>query len=220
MFLGHFAVAFAAKRVASRASLGTLVFAAQFLDLIWPILVLLGVERVRIDPGNTRMTPLAFESYPISQSLVLALLWSGVIATVHRMRSRSARAALVVGAAVFSHWVLDWLTHRPDLQLVPGAETRAGLGLWNNPPLTVAIESCMFLLAVASYVIQTRPRDAIGRFGLSAFIIFLTVVYALNLTSPPPPSSQIVAASALALWLLVPWAAWVDRHREPRSHVR
>ena len=214
MFVGHFAVAFAAKRVTPKTSLGTLVLGAQFLDLIWPPLVLLGVERVRIEPGATRITPLAFDSYPISHSLVMAVAWSALIGGIYFWRKRTCAGAAVLGLAVFSHWVLDWITHRPDLQLIPGRPARAGLGLWDHPVAAIAIESAMFAGAVVSYSLQTRARDAVGRWGWISFATFLSLVYAANVTGPPPPNASVVAWMALALWLLVPWAAWFDRHRQ------
>jgi membrane-bound metal-dependent hydrolase YbcI (DUF457 family) len=217
MFIGHFAVAFAGKRVAPRISLGTLFFGAQFLDLIWPILVLLGVEHLHIEPGVTKMNPLAFDAYPISHSLLLSLLWALLIGKIYYWKTRYRAGALMLGAAVFSHWVLDWLTHRPDLQLAPGSPLRVGLGLWNHPALTVLIEGSMYLLGVGSYAIQTRARDAAGRWGLVALVLVLGGFYVMNLNAPPPPNARVVAWMALALWLFVPWAAWVDRHRQSQQ---
>lgn len=213
MFLGHFAVALAAKRAAPKTSLGALVFGAQFLDLIWPPLVLLGAERFHVEPGVTKLTPLAFDSYPISHSLLMAVVWSVVIAAIYAWRKRYRAGAAAMGIAVFSHWVLDWITHRPDLQLAPGSSARAGLGLWNHPAAAIAIESAMFLAAAVSYTLQTRAHDAVGRWGWISFAAFLAFIYVANVTGPPPPGASVVAWMALALWLLVPWPAWFDRHR-------
>ncbi|HEX6361785.1 MAG TPA: hypothetical protein VFZ93_02430, partial [Albitalea sp.] len=130
MFIGHFGVGFAAKRVAPAVSLGTLFLAAQFIDLLWPTLLLAGVERVEIRPGAN--PPLAFVHYPVSHSLVAVLGWAALIGGLHFGLRRRLRAALVVGAAVLSHWVLDLLVHEPDLPLAPGA-ARVGLGLWHWP---------------------------------------------------------------------------------------
>jgi hypothetical protein len=217
MFIGHFAVALAAKRAAPKTSLGTLLFGAQFLDLLWPPLALLGIERFRIVPGITKMTPLDFESYPISHSLLMSVVWAALIGIVYFAARRYRRGALVMTAAVFSHWVLDWVTHRPDLQLAPGSETRVGLELWNHPTATIAIESAMFLAAIVSYVTQTRAKDAIGRFAFTGFIVATALIYVMDVSGPLPPSWQVVAWSALALWLFVFCAAWADRHREPSS---
>src|SRR6266702_1654805 len=139
MFLGHFAVALAAKRAAPRTSLGTLLSAALWLDLLWPVLILFGTEQVRIDPGNTAFTPLDFESYPWSHGLLPVLGWSVAAAVFYRARTGYRRGAAVVGFLVFSHWVLDFVTHRPDLPLWPDGP-RVGLGLWGSVAATLAVE--------------------------------------------------------------------------------
>ena len=220
MFVGHFAVAFAGKRVAPKMSLGTLIFGAQFLDLIWPPLVLLGLERFHIDVNATKATPLAFDSYPISHSLLMAIVWSVLIGGVYWARKRYRIGALFLGAAVFSHWFLDWITHRPDLQLVPGIATRVGLGLWNHPALEVTIETAMYVAAIAIYVIQTKARDRRGTWGFVLFLAFLSLIWLGDVAGPPPTPGpdmvRTIAWTGLALWLLVPWAAWFDRHRVPR----
>jgi membrane-bound metal-dependent hydrolase YbcI (DUF457 family) len=213
MFLGHHAAALAAKRIAPRTSLGTLIAAATLIDLIWPILLLLGVEHVRIAPGNTRLTPLDFYDYPITHSLAAVLIWSVLFGGAYWLVRRDRRGGFVVAAAVLSHWVLDWVTHRPDLPLWPGGP-KAGLGMWQSVPLTVLVESALFIGGVAAYVRTTRARDRIGSIGFWSLIAFLGVIYVANVTSPPPPSWQIVAWGALAAWIFVPWAALADRHRD------
>jgi hypothetical protein len=211
MFIGHFGAAFAAKRLAPEASLGTLFLAAQLADLVWPVLVLIGVETVAVRPGDTAFTPLAFTSYPYSHSLATVLGWAIVAALVYRaVRPRTAAAAAIaVGALVVSHWVLDWITHRPDLPIVPGGEARVGLGLWNSIPATLVLESAIFAAGLWLY---RRAAGAIPArvWGLVAFLV---AVYAANLLGPPPPSSAAVAWAALAMWLLVAWAHWADRPR-------
>ena len=218
MFAGHLAVALAAKRVAPRTSLGTLVAAAQLLDLAWPVLLLVGVEEVRVDPGNTAFTPLDFVSYPFTHGGLPVLLWAAAFGLVYLSRSRYGAGAWTVAALVCSHWVLDALTHRPDLPLWPGG-AKVGLGLWGSVPWTVAVEAAMFLAGALIYGWTTRARDRAGRLGLYAFLAFLVVVSAGNLHGPPPPSATAVAVACLALWLLVPWAAWIDRHRLVRETI-
>ncbi len=217
MFIGHFAVGFGAKRVAPEVSLGTLFMASQLADLIWPNLVLLGVERFEIRPGITRVTPLDFTHYPYSHSLVAALLWS-VLASVLYFAVRRGRiqAAATVGVLVASHWVLDAISHRPDLPLTISGEARIGLGLWNSLGATIAVEFILFVIGLALYLGITVPKDRIGRYGLAGLVTFLLVINALNLFGPPPPSVNAVAWSAQAVWLLVAWGYWVDRHRETR----
>ncbi len=214
MFLGHYGVGLAAKKVAPKTSLGTLWFAALFLDLIWPIFLLAGIERVEIDPGNTLVTPFDFVSYPFSHSLLAAFGWSFLLAGVYWLIRRDASGTAIIGLLVISHWVLDALVHRPDLPLYPGSSRMAGLGLWNSWRDTLLLEGVIFAWGVAVYRSATRPRDAVGKYAFRTLMFFLVLVYIGSLVGPPPPSSQYVAIMALGQWLMVLWAYWVDRHRE------
>jgi hypothetical protein len=216
MFVGHFAVGFGAKRVAPAVSLGTLFLAAQWLDLLWPNLLLAGVETVRIVPGLTAVTPLDFVSYPYTHSLAAALGWALLLGGGYGLAKRRARAGGLIGAVVFSHWLLDFLSHRPDLQLWPGSEVRVGLGLWNSRPATLLVELSFFALGLALYWRATRARDRIGSIGLVALVVFLLAVYLAALFGPPPPDVVTLAWSAQSVWLLVAWGYWLDRHREAR----
>jgi hypothetical protein len=221
MFIGHYALAFGAKRIAPAVSLGTLFLACQFADLLWPTLLVLGVERVEIDPGNTLMTPLNFVSYPYSHSLVMLLVWSAVFALLYRaIRGPRPVAIATVAALVFSHFVLDALTHRPDMPITIGGAQKIGLGLWNYPGTTLAIESAMFIAGTTLYAIATRARNPAGRWGLWALIATLVAIYFAALYGPPPPDTQAVAMAGHLLWLFVLWAYWVDRHRLPRTPPR
>jgi hypothetical protein len=147
MFIAHFGVALAAKKAAPEASLGTLVFAAQFADLVWPIFLLCGWEQVRIVPGDTRLTPLEFTSYPYSHD---------------------PRSALIAAVCVPSHWVLDYIAHRPDLPIIPGGPVY-GLGMWNSLPLTLAVEFALFAAGIAVYLRATRANDGIRQYALWSF---------------------------------------------------
>jgi hypothetical protein len=216
MFIGHHAAGFVAKRLAPRVSLGTLFAASMFIDLLWPILLLLGVEHVRIEPGNTAFTPLDFYDYPISHSLLAVLGWSLLAAVLYRLVKKTWDGAAVVGAAVLSHWVLDFFTHGPDLPLWPGGP-KVGLGLWNSVPMTMAVEALFFAVSLALYLRFTVARDRTGSIALWALVVFLGLIYMTNVTSPPPPSAKAIAWVGLALWLFVPWGAWIDCHRQPRT---
>ncbi|HEX8255677.1 MAG TPA: hypothetical protein VF846_21240 [Thermoanaerobaculia bacterium] len=216
MFIGHHAAGFAGKRLAPQLSLGTLFFSAMFLDLLWPILLLLDLEHVRIDPGNTAFTPLDFYDYPISHSLLSVIGWSIAAAVVYRVVRKTWNGAVVVGAAVLSHWVLDFVTHRPDLPLWPGGPM-VGLGLWNSIPATIAVEALLFVATIAIYLRTTVARDRTGTIAFWALIAFVVVIYIANITSPPPPNPRAIAWAALAAWLFVPWGAWIDRHRQART---
>lgn len=216
MFIGHYAAAFAAKRFAPRPSLGWLFAACQLPDLLWPIFVLAGVEHLSIDAGNTAFTPLSFDHYPWSHSLLMVAVWGALLGGMYLVLRRDVRGAVVIEALVMSHWLLDFLTHRPDLPLAPGSPARLGLGLWNNIPATMALETLFYAGAVSLYAMVTTPLDRAGRAGLWVLVAFLLGTYLANAFGPPPPNPTMVAASALALWILVPIAAWVDRHRSDR----
>lgn len=208
MFLGHAAVGLAAKAAAPRVSLGALVAAAFFPDLLWPVFLLLGWEEVRIDPGNTAVTPLDFVSYPLSHSLVAVILWAILCGTIYRslpiVRGAARGGAVVVGLAVASHWYLDALTHRPDLPLFPGGQARVGLGLWNSVPDTLVAEGLLFGLGAWIYWRRTRPRDRAGSWGLASFLVALVLIYIGNVAGPPPPAAGAVAVVTLLLWVLPP----------------
>lgn len=215
MFVGHFAVALAAKRLAPRTSLGTLFLAAQFVDLLWPTLLLLGVERVRIEPGITAVTPLDFVHYPVSHSLLAVLGWAALLAVLHFAFRRRGRDAVVLGLAVVSHWLLDVLVHRPDLPLYPGDSPLLGIGLWQSVPGTLAVELALFFGAAWVYLRSTRAVDATGRWAALGLVSFLLILYVANVFGPPPPDVDAIAWAGHAQWLLVAWAYWVDAHREP-----
>jgi membrane-bound metal-dependent hydrolase YbcI (DUF457 family) len=218
MFIGHFALGFGAKRAAPTVSLGTLFLACQLADLLWPTLVLLGIEQVEVRPGDTAFTPLSFVSYPYSHSLVALLIWGAVFGAVYVLiRKSRAAAGVMIAALVVSHWVLDYLTHRPDMPVTFGGTTKLGLGLWNSVPATLMIELLLFAVGVGIYARFTEARDRRGTYGFWGLVGFLVAVYFVNVFSPPPPNASAVAWGAQALWLLVIWGYWVDRHRQVRG---
>src|ERR1700722_8070548 len=212
MFLGHFGVAFAAKKAAPKTSLGTLVFAAQFADLLWPILLLFGIEKVRIVPGLLAASPFDFISYPISHSLVTQLGWGALIGTIYFTVKRNGKNAILIGSLVPSHWVLDFIAHRPDMPIYPGGP-KYGLGMWNSIPLTIAVECALFAAGIAIYVSMTRAKDWQGHAAFWSLAALLGFIFASSFSGPPPANVQAVAGGTMALWLTVPWAAWADRHR-------
>jgi membrane-bound metal-dependent hydrolase YbcI (DUF457 family) len=219
VFLGHYGVAFAAKRVAPRSSLGALTFAAQFLDELWPILLLLGVEHVRIVPGLMAPSPLDFTHYPFSHSLLTAIVWGAIVGGVCYLLSHYGRGAWVLAILVVSHWFLDLVVHRPDLPLWPGANSpKFGWGLWNSVAATYAIEFATYAIGIWLYIRSTRAMDKIGSWGLWAYIIVLALIYVAS-NGSPPPSERALAWTAFGIWLFVPWAWWVDKHRIPVTPV-
>jgi len=216
MFIGHFALGFAAKRAAPRLSLAVLFAAAQLADLLWPVFVALGLEHVRIEPGSTVFTPLDFVSYPYSHSLLMLIVWGSVLGWVVARRDR--RACLLVFALVVSHWVLDVVTHKPDMPIYPGGP-KLGMRLWNHPRATMLIELAMYGGAIAMYVRATRPRDAIGRWAFVALAVIMLASYVMSVLSPSPPPSVgaivIVGLVGGALLLVLAW--WADAHRETQN---
>ena len=216
MFIGHFALGFAAKRVAPRVSLPVLFLAAQLADVIWPVLLLSGLETVRIAPGITVVTPLDFISYPYSHSLLTLAVVGIALGAVCARIAGGRTTFVVVAGLVVSHWLLDFVSHRPDMPLYPGS-AKYGLSLWNSLPATLAVELVMFAAGVWIYSAATAPRDGIGRWSLVAMAAFLVAVYAGNLAGGPPPSVTAIEIAGIAgAVLIVVWSWWTDRHRATR----
>lgn len=215
MFIGHFGVAYAAKRVERRPSLGVLFAAAQLPDLLWPLLLLIGWERAHVVSSPNPFLRLSFDSYPWTHSLAGTLGLALVAAGLYGALTRNRRGALVVGLLVLSHWVLDVASHIPDLQLAPGIPTRVGLGLWRSEAATIVIEGLLFGGGVWLYATATRARDRVGSWATWSLVAVLAGFYVANIVGPPPPSIRAVAWAGLGLWLFPPWAAWADRHRSP-----
>lgn len=212
MFLGHFGLGLAAKRWAPEVSLGTAFIAAQLPDVIWPFLVLAGVERVAVAPGDTVVSPLRFEHYPISHSLLTVALWGVALGLLWRGRGRDRRGAWVLAGLVVSHWVLDFVTHRPDLPLLPGNPTVLGLGLWDSLGATLVAEGLLFAAGIALYLTSPGLQPGRGRLAFGLLVGTLAALYLANLFGPPPPGVTPVALSGViaapAFWA---WANWVDR---------
>jgi hypothetical protein len=216
MFIGHFGLGFGAKRAAPSVSLGTLFIACQFADLLWPALLLVGVERVEVQQGATLMTPLNFVSYPYSHSLLALCAWGALFGVAYSViRQRRIRPAVTIALLVVSHWVLDYVTHLPDLPLTLHGSTRVGLALWNSLPGTLIAEFGLFGIGLVVYLRDTKPRDRAGSIGFWSLVAFLVIIYIAATFGPPPPTPAAIAWSAQAMWLLVIWGYWVDRHRVP-----
>lgn len=215
MVLGHYGLALAAKRIAPRTSLGTLVLAAQLADEIWPILLLLGIEQVSIQAARQPTLHLAFVHYPFTHSLLTAAIAGVVFGLVYFALRRDSMGAVVVALLVPSHWVLDFLVHVPDLPLWPGGP-KFGLGMWHSVPATLALEFALFIAGTVIYLRSTRAKDKIGVWGLWTFLALLTLGYLGSLLGPPPKDVQSLAYSAVILWIFVPWSYWIDAHRSKR----
>lgn len=214
MFLGHFGVAFAAKKVEPRLSLGTLIAAAILVDLLWPLFLILGLEHVSIVPGITLMTPLDFHDYPITHSLVGAVGWSVVGGMMIYGVTRVQRKALIGGLVVFSHWLLDLVVHRPDLPLFTNDGPMFGLGAWNSLPLTLLLELGILTIGLWFYVKATPGMRRIRRWWLALFVVFLLAIYAGNVWGPPPPSADAIGYAGLSMWLFVLIGFAVDKKEQ------
>ncbi|RPI04501.1 MAG: hypothetical protein EHM64_09730 [Ignavibacteriae bacterium] len=213
MFIGHFAVGLGAKKAAPRIKLGTLFFAAQFLDLLWPLLILAGIEHVRINPHVIPFLRLELYDYPVSHSLLTSLLWSGLIGSAYYLLHKNRRHAVILGCVVLSHWLLDFISHVPDLPLAPGSSFYVGLGLWNSTVATIVIESLLFIAGFVLYLRSTTAKDKTGVIALWTLVIFLAVSYISNIIAPPPADAGPVGWLALSMWIFIPWGNWIDRHR-------
>ena len=214
MFIGHYALGLAAKRAAPRTSLATLLIAPTLADLLWPIFLLLGWEHVHAVPSTNPFLVGWFDSYPYSHSLLMLLVWGTLFGFLYRARTGDKRGALVIGLLVVSHWVLDVITHRPDMPIYPGGP-QVGLGLWNSASATIVVEALMLLGGLMIYTRATRARDAIGRWGFWSMIALLVISYVASLKTPPPSSITVLAVGAIIFgWVFVLFAWWVDRHRE------
>jgi hypothetical protein len=212
MFVGHLALAFASKRFDARPSLGWYVAAVVALDLLWPLFLLLGIEHVRIAPGATAFTPLVFESYPWSHSLVMSAVWGALLAGLARWRGMAPRTTVLLVLLVMSHWVLDFITHAPDMPLAPGASPRFGLGLWNSIGGTFAIEGAMWIAGIWLYLTPRHALSWVGPAALWSFILVCTLMWASGPWSPPPPTERAMGWFGLIGWITVPWAALADRY--------
>jgi hypothetical protein len=213
MFIGHLAIGFGAKKAAPRASLGWLLLAAVWCDVVFAVLLFLGIERVRIDPSVGRLVPIRLEYFPWSHSLLMTFLWAVLLGGIYYAVRRYRDGAVWTGLAVLSHWLTDWASHRPDMPLIPGSLAKYGLGLYDHPIGTFVVEAVMFAVGVGMYLRTTTARDAIGRWALGSFLVLVSLLYVSSFFAPPPPNPRIMALANSLVLLFLLWAAWADRHR-------
>lgn len=215
MFVGHYGPSFAAKAFKPKIPLWLLFLAVQLVDVFWSIFVILGIEKVRIVPGITATNPLDLYYMPYTHSLLASLLWAIATALVYRaiFRRDSWAAAAVVGAAVFSHWILDFLVHRPDLPLYDNT-AKVGLGLWNYPVLALALEIACLFGGMYLYLRTTRAIGWGGRFGMIIFGCVMVAVQSLVFFGPPPASARAAAVTALVSYTVFAGVAyWLEKKR-------
>lgn len=214
MFIGHFGAALAAKKIDNKPSLGTMFLASQFIDLLWTILLLTGIEKIKIEPGVSAFDPLNYIYYPFSHSLLFVIFWALIIGALYYFVRKDIKSSALLGTLVLSHWVLDLISHVPDLPLYPGSSLKLGLGLWNFVSLTVLVEGIVFIAGAYVYIASTRAENKKGSIGLWSLLVFLSVIYIIGIMSPPPPSESAVAWAGLLQWLYIAWGYFIDRNRK------
>ena len=219
MFLGHYGLAFGVKKAAPQISLLTLFVAVEFVDIIWPVMLLLGIEKVRVAPGITEVTPFEFIHYPFTHSLLMGVVWGAVVGLFYWLFKKDLRSAVIVGLAVLSHWFLDFIVHVPDLPLTPFGSEKVGLGAWNSMLLTLLIEAVIFISGVYIYARNTEPVGKKGTWALWILVIFFVLTNTFNMFGPPPEDSiPTLFASFVVLQVIVlALAVWVDRNRKVKS---
>jgi membrane-bound metal-dependent hydrolase YbcI (DUF457 family) len=225
MFVGHYGVSFAGKKPAPRLSLAVLFLAVQLLDILFALFVLLGIEKLRIVHGYTAYNPYDLYWMPYTHSFLGALLWSAATALVtlvaaRHLRSRDRRiAAGVLGAAVFSHFLLDVPMHTRDMPLgFDSSSPKIGLGLWNHPVAAVAAELLVLAAGLAVYQKTTRPKSRGYGIASTVFAVALALIAVATPLMPDPPSDRAFAVQALAMYgILAAAAGVIDRGRVARD---
>ncbi|HEV3198115.1 MAG TPA: metal-dependent hydrolase [Bryobacteraceae bacterium] len=214
MLVGHFAAGLVAKRAEPALSLGALVLAAMLADLLWCIFMIAGIEQVQFRPGMGAANYLDASNIAMSHSLLMDVLWAGLLAAGYFLSRRYPRGAWILFGAVVSHWLLDWISHRPDMPLAPGTGRFFGLGLWASIPAAVIVEGGFWLVAVVLYARATHPKKRAGVYAYWSVVAVLTLAWYNNLTGPPPPDPHTAPFISFTFFsLAVAWAYWMDRLR-------
>jgi hypothetical protein len=214
MLVGHFAVGLAAKRMEPTVSVGTLVLASVMADLLWCNFMIIGIEHVQFKRGIGAANYFSASDIVMSHSLLMDGVWAGLLAAAYSLKRRNPRGAWVIFGVVLSHWLLDWISHQPDMPLSPGVHRYFGLGLWSSIPAAITVEGSFWLLAIILYARATHARKRTGVYVYWIVAAVLTVAWYNNLAGPPPrdPHAALVA-SFLFFSLAVAWAYWMNRLR-------
>jgi hypothetical protein len=216
MFIGHYGPAYAIKALRPATPIWLLFLAVQIVDVAWGILVLLGVEKLRIVPGITASNPLDLYYMPYTHSLAAAVIWA-VVATILSKPLTGVRtwlAAAWIGLAVFSHWILDLLVHKHDLPLYDDT-WKIGLGLWNFPAIALFLEAFLLFGGMTMYLRRTTAINAVGRFGPLTFGVLMLAIQCYVFFGPPPTSPDAAAITALVSYVVFAVVAqWLDRQRK------
>ncbi|WP_261512327.1 metal-dependent hydrolase [Chryseobacterium paludis] len=221
MFIGHFGLSFAAKKAAPQVSLGILFIATQFVDILWPFLLIFNIEKVAIIPGYTKTNAFEFLLYPYTHSLLMNIVWGVIVGFIYWLVKRDRQGAIVVGICVLSHWFLDLIVHVADLPLTPFNDYKVGFGLWNHVMITLFTETAIFLIGTSVYAAITKAKNKIGKWGLWILIALLLMINLANTFGPTPPDSimTLFISSIIASVLIISLAYWVDKNREIKNNI-
>jgi hypothetical protein len=216
MFIGHFGLSLAAKKAAPKVSLGTLFIATQFVDILWPFLLIFHVETVAIVPGHTKTNALDFLHFPYTHSLLMGLVWGIIVGGIYWLFKRDLRGTIVIGLCVLSHWFLDLVVHIADLPLTPFGDDKVGYGLWNHVAATLIVEFAIFFAGTYIYATFTKAKNKIGSWAFWTLVVLLVLFQLANTFGPPPSDSvmNLFVSFTSLVAIIVGLAYWVDRNRE------
>lgn len=215
MFIGHFGLSFAAKKVAPKVSLATLFIATQFVDILWPFMLVFNIEKVAVTPGYTKTNAFEFLHFPYTHSLLMGIVWGAVLGIIYWLFKKDMRGAIVIGICVLSHWLLDLIVHVADLPLTPFSDFKVGFGLWNHVAITLVIETALFLAGTYIYATFTKAKNRIGNWGLWTLMILLLLINLSNTFGPTPPDSVMVlfVSFMMLMVIIIALSYWVDKNR-------
>jgi membrane-bound metal-dependent hydrolase YbcI (DUF457 family) len=220
MLVGHFAVGLVAKRIEPRISLGTLILASILADMLCFVFLIVGIEHFEAVPGVT-INRMVGHDIAYSHSLLMDVIWAALPAAAYFLRRSYPRGAWILFLAVLSHWLLDFVSHRPDMPLSPGVHSVFGLGLWNSMPATLLVEGGFWLIAVIIYACSQSFKNSIGVAAFWSGVILLTLSWRANITAGIDPNPVKAGASGLIFFsLMIGWAYWMNRVRVPRRGPR
>jgi len=215
MFIGHYGLALGVKKAAPQISLLTLFVAVEFVDILWPFLLLFDVEQVKVTPGITVVTPFDFVHYPYTHSLLMGFVWGSLAAVVYWFFKKDVKSAVIVGLAVLSHWFLDLVVHIADLPLTPFTNIKVGMGLWNSLEGTVILELIIFAIGAYLYYKHTKAINHKGKWGFWLLIAFFLLTDFYNMFGPPPENSipMLFVSFAVLQIIVLSLAQLVDKNR-------